>query len=60
MPALCPAPEYLPEHGLRCAAWLGGAVLSKIVFDSGVNHLQQAVTKADYDEAGPAAVRRCS
>lgn len=29
-PGLCAVPEYMPEHTLRAAAWMGGAVLSKV------------------------------
>ena len=29
-PGLAPVPEYMPGHTLRAAAWMGGAVLSKV------------------------------
>eukprot|EP00887_Chlorella_sp_A99_P002053 scaffold18.g2053.t1 len=57
---LAAVPEYLPPQALPCAAWMGGAVLGRYVFQQG-NAAQQAVSKADYDEHGPAVVhRRCS
>jgi actin-related protein len=37
----------------RYAAWMGGAVLSKVVFQQG-----HAIGKFDYDEVGPAVVHR--
>lgn len=42
-------------HGLRSryAAWMGGAVLSKVVFQGG-----HAIGKFDYDEVGPGVVHR--
>jgi actin-related protein len=52
-PSLCPVPEYMPSHTLRAAAWMGGAVLSKVVFAQ--NH---HITKNDYDEVGPSVVHR--
>ncbi|GLC34803.1 hypothetical protein PLESTB_001166200 [Pleodorina starrii] len=54
---LCPAPEYLPSPSVpRDAVWVGGAVLAKVALIQ--NHF---IVKADYEEAGPAAVhRRCT
>ena len=52
-PALCPTPEYMPSYSVRMAAWMGGAVLSKVVFPQ--NH---HVSKYDYDEMGPAVVHK--
>ncbi|CAL8461863.1 g1394 [Coccomyxa elongata] len=52
-PALCPTPEYMPDYTTRMAAWMGGAVLSKVVFPQ--NH---HVSKYDYDEVGPAVVHK--
>lgn len=54
---VCPTPEYMPSPSVpRDAAWVGGAVLAKVALIQ--NHF---IVKADYDEAGPAAVhRRCS
>ncbi|GAX77105.1 hypothetical protein CEUSTIGMA_g4551.t1 [Chlamydomonas eustigma] len=55
-PALCPIPEYLPPSTSRSAAWLGGAVVARVVLNQ-----SGFVTKWDYEEAGPQAVhRRCS
>ncbi len=54
-PALCPVPEYMPSYTVRMAAWMGGAVLSKVVFPQ--NH---HVSKYDYDEMGPAVVHKKS
>jgi actin-related protein len=62
-PALCIIPEYMPKRTAQRAAWVGGAVMAKIVF-SGSGPLQisqHAVSKADYDEMGPACIhRKCS
>ncbi len=55
-PALCPAPEYLPPLTTRHAAWVGGAVVARVVLNQ-----SGFVTKWDYEEAGPGAVhKRCS
>jgi actin-related protein len=55
-PTLCGVPAYLPEGTLRHAAWTGGAVLARVVYSQG-----SFVTKADYDEEGPATVlKKCS
>lgn len=54
-PALCAIPEYMPKHACKHAAWIGGAVLGKVVLSQ-----NQFVTKWDYEEAGPSVVhRRC-
>ncbi|EFN58172.1 hypothetical protein CHLNCDRAFT_20388, partial [Chlorella variabilis] len=55
-PMLCGVPDYLPEGTRRHAAWMGGAVLARVTFSQAGGFL----TKADYEEAGPAAVlRKC-
>ncbi len=62
-PALAPYPEYLPRHAPARAAWVGGAVLAKVVFagNEKAGQPRQRLTRADYEEGGPAAVhRRCS
>ena len=62
-PALCPIPEYMPKHTAQRAAWVGGAVMAKIVFGGtgAVQVSQHPVSKADYDEMGPAIIhRKCS
>lgn len=56
-PGLYGVPEYLPEGALRHAAWMGGAVLARVAFSQAGGFL----TKADYEEQGPAAVlRKCT
>lgn len=56
-PSLCGVPEYMPEGTFRHAAWMGGAVLARVAFSQSGGFL----TKADYDEAGPAAVlKKCT
>ena len=50
---LVAVPDYMPGGTLAHAAWCGGAVLSRVVFAQG-----QAVTKAEYDEYGPAVVHK--
>ncbi|KAK9805370.1 hypothetical protein WJX73_007756 [Symbiochloris irregularis] len=52
-PQMLPLPDYMPALTLRYANWMGGAVLSKVVFSQ-----NQQMTKYDYDEAGPMAVHR--
>ncbi|KAK9842049.1 hypothetical protein WJX81_005988 [Elliptochloris bilobata] len=56
-PSITPAPvvlpEYMPPATPRHAAWMGGAVLSKVVFQGG-----HAIGKFDYDEIGPGVVHR--
>ncbi|KAI3990968.1 hypothetical protein MKX01_026152 [Papaver californicum] len=52
-PSLVKAPEYMPENMVKNSAWMGGAILAKVVFPQ-----NQHVTKADYDETGPSIVHR--
>lgn len=52
-PALVKPPEYMPENTLRYSAWMGGAILAKVVFPQ-----NQHITKAEYDESGPSIVHR--
>ncbi|EXB40947.1 hypothetical protein L484_020680 [Morus notabilis] len=52
-PALVKPPEYMPENLTMYSAWVGGAILAKVVFPQ-----NQHVTKADYDENGPSVVHR--
>lgn len=52
-PSLVKAPEYMPEDMAKFSAWMGGAILAKVVFPQG-----QHVTKAEYDESGPWIVHR--
>ncbi|KAK3223950.1 hypothetical protein Dsin_010975 [Dipteronia sinensis] len=52
-PALVKPPEYMPENLSLYSAWIGGAILAKVVFPQ-----NQHVTKADYDETGPSVVHR--
>ncbi|KAL4527792.1 hypothetical protein Ndes2526B_g08540 [Nannochloris sp. 'desiccata'] len=62
-PALCFIPEYMPKRTAQRAAWIGGAVMAKIVFSGSgpMQTSQHAVSKADYDEMGPAIIhRKCS
>lgn len=47
------APEYMPENLSLYSAWIGGAILAKVVFPQ-----NQHITKADYDENGPSIVHR--
>lgn len=55
-PLLCSLPEYMPEGTLRHAAWMGGAVLARVAFSQAGGF----ITKADYEEQGPAAVlKKC-
>ncbi|AQK65264.1 Actin-related protein 7 [Zea mays] len=55
--AICPSlvkpPEYMPENLARYSAWLGGAILAKVVFPQ-----NQHVTKGEYDETGPSIVHK--
>lgn len=46
-PTLVKPPEYMPENLTMYSAWVGGAILAKVVFPQ-----NQHVTKADYDENG--------
>ncbi|GKV27484.1 hypothetical protein SLEP1_g36656 [Rubroshorea leprosula] len=52
-PSLVKPPEYMPENLTAYSAWVGGAILAKVVFPQ-----NQHVTKADYDETGPSVVHR--
>lgn len=52
-PLLVKAPEYMPEKLITYSAWVGGAILAKVVFPQ-----NQHMTKADYDESGPSIVHR--
>ncbi|XP_077221287.1 actin-related protein 7 [Tasmannia lanceolata] len=52
-PSLVKPPEYMPENLSKNSAWMGGAILAKVVFPQ-----NQHVTKADYDETGPAVVHK--
>lgn len=52
-PSLVKAPEYMPENMTKYSAWVGGAILAKVVFPQ-----NQHVTKGDYDENGPSIVHR--
>ncbi|GAV86062.1 Actin domain-containing protein [Cephalotus follicularis] len=52
-PLLVKPPEYMPENLNMYSAWVGGAILAKVVFPQ-----NQHVTKADYDETGPSIVHR--
>ncbi|KAH6810542.1 actin-related protein 7 [Perilla frutescens var. frutescens] len=52
-PCLVKPPEYMPDNLASYSAWVGGAILAKVVFPQ-----NQHVTKADYDENGPSVVHR--
>ncbi|KAL9247772.1 hypothetical protein vseg_021167 [Gypsophila vaccaria] len=52
-PSLVKPPEYMPENLPKYSAWIGGAILAKVVFPQ-----NQHVTKAEYDETGPSIVHR--
>ncbi|KAK2969331.1 hypothetical protein RJ640_015220, partial [Escallonia rubra] len=52
-PSLVKAPEYMPENLTNYSAWVGGAILAKVVFPQ-----NQHITKGDYDETGPSVVHR--
>lgn len=52
-PALVKPPEYMSENMLRNSAWIGGAILAKVVFPQ-----NQHITKAEYDESGPTIIHR--
>ncbi|GJP44357.1 hypothetical protein CLOM_g3736, partial [Closterium sp. NIES-68] len=54
-PTVVRAPEYMPDNTARYAAWYGGAIVARIVFSQ-----NQHVTRAEYNERGPAAVHRKS
>ncbi|KAL9367769.1 hypothetical protein Peur_038968 [Populus x canadensis] len=46
-------PEYMPDKLTEYSAWVGGAILAKVVFPQ-----NQHVAKGDYDETGPSIVHR--
>ncbi|CAM8963696.1 hypothetical protein QQ045_005983 [Rhodiola kirilowii] len=52
-PSLVQSPEYMPENLTKYSAWVGGAILAKVVFPQ-----NQHITKGDYDETGPSIVHR--
>ncbi|KAL2635429.1 hypothetical protein R1flu_006908 [Riccia fluitans] len=52
-PSVIKPPEYMPENTLRYSAWMGGAILAKVVFPQ-----NQHITKAEYDEIGPTILHR--
>lgn len=52
-PSLVKPPEYMPENLTMYSAWVGGAILAKVVFPQ-----NQHITKGDYDETGPSIVHR--
>lgn len=52
-PSLVKPPEYMPENLPKNSAWMGGAILAKVVFPQ-----NQHITKGDYDEMGPAIVHK--
>ncbi|KAF3792100.1 Actin-related protein 7 [Nymphaea thermarum] len=52
-PLLVKPPEYMPENLTKNSAWMGGAILAKVVFPQ-----NQHVTKGEYDESGPSIVHR--
>jgi actin-related protein 7 len=54
-PNLTPVPEYMPRATTKYAAWLGGAVVAKVVAAQ-----DQFLGKGEYQELGPAGVyRKC-
>ncbi|XP_042385514.1 actin-related protein 7-like isoform X2 [Zingiber officinale] len=52
-PSLIKPPEYMPENLSKNSAWMGGAILAKVVFPQ-----NQHVTRGDYDETGPTIVHK--
>ncbi|KAI4382999.1 hypothetical protein MLD38_008885 [Melastoma candidum] len=52
-PTLVKPPEYMLENLTLYTAWVGGAILAKVVFPQ-----NQHITKGDYDESGPSIVHR--
>ncbi|KAG6533325.1 hypothetical protein ZIOFF_007192 [Zingiber officinale] len=52
-PSLIKPPEYMPENLSKNSAWMGGAILAKVVFPQ-----NQHVTRGDYDETGPTVVHK--
>eukprot|EP00191_Tetraselmis_sp_GSL018_P016556 CAMPEP_0177579642 /NCGR_PEP_ID=MMETSP0419_2-20121207/1078_1 /TAXON_ID=582737 /ORGANISM="Tetraselmis sp., Strain GSL018" /LENGTH=245 /DNA_ID=CAMNT_0019068341 /DNA_START=86 /DNA_END=825 /DNA_ORIENTATION=- len=45
IPTLYPFPDYMPDHTKNCSVWMGGAILSKVVFPQS-HHM----TRGDYDD----------
>jgi hypothetical protein len=54
-PPLLSVPDYVPASMAASAAWAGGAILARVVFQQ-----QQHVSRAEYDEFGPTVVHRKS
>ncbi|KAG6536726.1 hypothetical protein ZIOFF_001793 [Zingiber officinale] len=52
-PSLIKPPEYMPENLSKNSAWMGGAILVKVVFPQ-----NQHVTRGDYDETGPTIIHK--
>ena len=52
-PPLLSVPDYVPQSMMASAAWAGGAILARVVFQQ-----QQHVSRAEYDEFGPTVVHR--
>lgn len=52
-PPLLSVPDYIPAGMAASAAWAGGAILARVVFQQ-----QQHVSRAEYDEFGPAVIHR--
>ncbi|KAG6532433.1 hypothetical protein ZIOFF_006276 [Zingiber officinale] len=52
-PSLIKPPEYMPENLSKNSAWMGGAILAKVVFPQ-----NQHVTRGDYDETGPTIIHK--
>ena len=52
-PPLLAVPDYVPQNMMSSAAWAGGAILARVVFQQ-----QQHVSRAEYDEFGPTVVHR--
>lgn len=52
-PAIVKAPEYMPDNTIKNGAWMGGAILAKVVFPQ-----NQHISKAEYDEVGPSMVHK--
>ena len=52
-PFLASTPEYMPPGTARWAPWIGGAILSKVVFTH-----NQHVTKVEYQETGPSVAAK--
>ena len=52
-PFLASPPESMPPGTARWAPWIGGAILSKVVFTH-----NQHVTKVEYQETGPSVAAK--